>query len=54
MYDINKTHEALFCHYLNSVKFNSIQPLLKIIHLACRKSYLIIICPNSQERSTKN
>ena len=34
-------------------KFTKVQTLLKITHLASRKSYLIIICPNSYEKLTK-
>ena len=36
------------------VKFKSVQTLLKITHIAHRKSYLVIICPNSHEKLTKN
>ena len=37
----------------NKVKFESVRTLLKITHLASRKSYLVIICPNSYEKLTK-
>ena len=40
---------SLFRHELKSV-----QTLLKITHLASRKSYLVIICPNSYEKLTKS
>ena len=33
----------------NKVKFKSVQTLLRITHLTHRKSYLVIICPNSHE-----
>ena len=32
----------------------SAQTLLRITHLAHRKSYLVIICPNSHEKLTKS
>ena len=38
----------------NLVKFKSVRTLLRIIHLAHRKSYLVIICPNSHEKLTKS
>ena len=38
----------------NSVKFNSVRTLLRITHIAHRKSYLVIICPNSPEKLTKS
>ena len=38
----------------NQVKFRSVQTLLRITHLAHRKSYLVIICPNSHEKLTKS
>ena len=36
------------------VKLESILTLLRITHLAHRKSYLLIICPNSHEKLTKS
>ena len=33
----------------NQVKLELVQTLLKITHLASKKSYLVIICPNSYE-----
>ena len=38
----------------NEVKFRSVRTLLRITHLAHRKSYLVIICPNSHEKLTKS
>ena len=38
---------------LISWSWESVRTLLKIIHLASKKSYLVIICPNSHERLTK-
>ena len=40
--------------YQNYVKFRSGQTLLRITHLAHRKSYLVIICPNAHEKLTKS
>ena len=37
----------LICKKWNEVKLRSVRISLKIIHLASRKSYQIIICPNS-------
>ena len=37
-----------------NVKLESARTLLRITHLTIRKSYLIIICPNSQEKLTKS
>ena len=39
---------------LTYVKFKSIWTLLRITHLTHRKSYLIIIYPNSLEKLTKS
>ena len=39
---------------MNYVKFKSVRTLLRITHLAHRKSYLVIICPNSHEKFTKS
>ena len=38
----------------NWVKFKSVRTLLRITHLTHRKSYLVIIGPNSQEKLTKS
>ena len=38
----------------NYVKFKLVRTLLRITHLAHRKSYLVIICPNSHEKLTKS
>ena len=38
----------------NQVKFRSVRTLLRITHLAHRKTYLVIICPNSHEKLTKS
>ena len=38
---------------LTKIKIRSVQTLLRITHLAHRKSYLVIICPNSHEKLTK-
>ena len=57
--------EVISSHYLphllwnddqkcNPVKFESGRTLLKITHLASRKSYLVIICPTSYEKLTKS
>ena len=39
---------------LRSCEHKAISTLLRITHLAHRKSYLVIICPNSHEKSTKS
>ena len=39
---------------LTKIKIRSVQTLLRITHLAHRKSYLVIICPNSHEKLTKS
>ena len=57
--------EVIYGHYLpqftwkvdqkwNYVKFKLVRKLLRITHLAHRKSYLVIICPNSQEKLSKS
>ena len=38
---------------LDLLLLESVQTLLKITHLATRKPYLVIICPNSHEKLTK-
>ena len=56
-------YEVISGHYLpqftwkvdqnwNYVKFKSVRTLLRITHLTHRKSYLVIICPNSHEKLT--
>ena len=58
------SNEVIYGHYSpkciwkvdqrwNQVKLESAQTLLKIIHLASRKSYLVIIFPNSHDKLTK-
>ena len=58
-------YEVISGHYLpqftwkvdqkwNYVTFKSVRTLLRITHLAHRKSYLVIICPNSHEKLTKS
>ena len=37
----------------NYVKLESVWTLLRVTHLAPSKSYLVIICPNSQEKLTR-
>ena len=39
--------------FLVTEYFPKFQTLLKIIHLVYRKSFLVIICPNSHDKLTK-
>ena len=39
--------------FLNTENLPKVKTLLKITHLASRKSCLVIICPNSYEKLTK-
>ena len=39
---------------LNQAMLVSVRTLLKITHLVSRKSYLVIVCPNSREKWTKS